>query len=131
MDATIASRPILIVRVLPGRQVMVHCRNSVKLDDSFHSFFIHSMIMQALSDMYVLLSLVRQGRLFSHAADCRRCDHTSTFRGGRVQSGRVRPSHMWREPGGSTNSSISDSVWLEPGRDNLQVRSPQVTHGNL
>ena len=72
--------------------------------------------MQALSDMCVLLSLVRQRRLYSHAA---------TFRGGRVQSGRVRPGRTWREPGGSTNSSISDSVRLEPGRDNLQVRSPQ------
>ena len=30
---------------------------------------------------------------------------------------RVRQSHTWREPGGSTNLSISDSVQLEPGRD--------------
>ena len=51
MDATIASGPILIVRILPGQQVMVRSINSVKIDDSFYSFFIHSMIMQALSDM--------------------------------------------------------------------------------
>ena len=119
MDVTIASGPILIVRILPGLQVMVRCRyiNSVKIDDSFYSFFIHSMIMQALSDMCVLLSLVRQGRLFSLAADCRRHSHTSTFRGGRVQNERVLPGHTWCEQGGSTNSSISDSVRLEPGRD--------------
>ena len=45
MDVTIASGPILIVRVLPGQQVMVHCRNSVKIDDSFNSFFIGSIFM--------------------------------------------------------------------------------------
>ena len=51
MDGTIASDPILIVRILPGQQVMVHSINSVKIDDSFYLFFIHSMILQALSDM--------------------------------------------------------------------------------
>ena len=40
--------------------------------------------------------------------------------GGRVRSGRT-----WREPGGSAYPSISNPVWLELGRDNLQVRSPQ------
>ena len=50
MDATIASGPILFVGILPGQQVMVRSINSVKTDDSFYSFFIHSMIMQALSD---------------------------------------------------------------------------------
>ena len=73
--------------------------------------------MQELSDMCVLLSLVRQGRLFSHAADCRQRGYMSTFRGGRAQNERVRPGHTWREPGGSTNLSLSDSVRLEPGRD--------------
>ena len=34
-----------------------------------------------------------------------------------VQNGRVRPGHTWSEPGRSTNSSISDSVQLEPGCD--------------
>ena len=121
MNANIASGPILIVRVLPGRQVIVLCRNSVKIDDSFCSFFIHSIFMQALLDMCVLLSLVR---LYSHAAECRWCSYTSTFRGGRAQSGRVWPGRTWHEPGGSANSSISDSVRLEPGCDNLQVRSP-------
>ena len=128
MNVTIASGPILIVRVLPGRQVMVLCRNSVKIDDSFCSFFIHSIFMQALSDMCVLLSLVRQRRLNSHAAECRRRSYTSTFRGDRVQSGRVQPGRTWREPGGNASSSISDSLRLEPGRDNLQVRSPQILH---
>ena len=128
MNATIASGPILIVRVLPDRQAMVLCRNSVKIDDSFCSFFIHSIFMQALSDMCVLLSLVRQKRLYSHTADCRQRSYTSNFCGGRVQSGRVRPGHTWREPGGSTNSSISDSVRLEPGRNNLQVRSSYILY---
>ena len=36
MDATIASRPILMVRVLPSQQVMARGRNSVKIDDSFY-----------------------------------------------------------------------------------------------
>ena len=48
-DATIAS--ILIIRILPGQQVMVRSINSDKIYDSFYSFFIHSTIMQALSDM--------------------------------------------------------------------------------
>ena len=38
---------------------MVRDINLVKTDDSFHSFFIHVMIMQELSDD-VLLSSVRQ-----------------------------------------------------------------------
>ena len=127
MNATIGSGQILFGRVLPGRQVKVLCRNSVKIDDSFYSFFIHSIFMQALSDMCVLLSLVRQRRLYSYAAECRRRSYTSTFRGGRVQRGRVRPGRTWREPSGSTNSSISDFIRLEPGRDNLQV-SPHSYH---
>ena len=126
MDATTASSPILIVRVLPGRQVMVLCRNSVKIDDSFNSFFIHSIFMQTLSDMCVLLSLVRQRRLYSHAAECRRHSYTSSFREVRVPSERVGLGRTWREPGGSANSSISDSVRLEPGQDNLQARLPQI-----
>ena len=57
-------RPDLDRGVLPGQQVMVSCRNSVKVDDFLNSFFIHSifiMFMQTLSDMCVLLSSVRQG----------------------------------------------------------------------
>ena len=54
-DVTIASGSILFVGILPGQQVMV---GDVP-DDSFYSFFIHVMIMQALSDN-VLLGLVRQ-----------------------------------------------------------------------
>ena len=54
-------RPDLDGGVLPGQQVMVHCRNSVKVDDFLNSFFIHSIFVQTLSDMCVLLSPVRQG----------------------------------------------------------------------
>ena len=82
--------------------------------------------MQALSDMCVLFSLVRLRQLYSHVAECRRRSYMSTFREGRVQSGRVRQGRTWPERGGSANSSISDSVRLEPSRNNLQVRSPQI-----
>ena len=64
---------------------------------------------------------MRQGRPLSHAAGCRRRDLTSTFRGGRVQNERMRSGHMWREPGGSTNSSDIDSVRLVPGRDKSAI----------
>ena len=50
-DATIASGPILFVRILLGQQVMVRSINSIKIDDSFYSFFNYYMIMQALSDI--------------------------------------------------------------------------------
>ena len=63
-------RPDLDGGILPGQQVMVRCRNSVKVDDFLNSFFIHSIFVQTLSDMCVLLSPVRQGRLSSHAAEC-------------------------------------------------------------
>ena len=53
-DATIASGSILFVGILPGQQVMVCDINPVKTDDSFYSFFIHIMIMQALSDNVLL-----------------------------------------------------------------------------
>ena len=59
MDATIASGSILFVAILPSQQEIVCGINPVKTDYSFHSFFIHVMIMQALSDD-VLLSSVRQ-----------------------------------------------------------------------
>ena len=55
-------RPDLDRCVLPGQQVMVRCRNSVKVDDFLNSFLIHSIfIPYSLSDMCVLLSSVRQG----------------------------------------------------------------------
>ena len=50
--------------VLPGQQVLVRCRNSVKVDDFLNSFFVHPIFVQTLSDMYVLLSPVRQGAAF-------------------------------------------------------------------
>ena len=61
MNATNASGPDLDRGVLPGQQAMVHCRNSVKVEDFLNSFFIHSIFVQTLSDMCVLLSPVRQG----------------------------------------------------------------------
>ena len=54
-------RPDLDRGVLPGQQVVVRCRNSVKVEDFLISFFIHSLFVQTLSDMCVLLSPVRQG----------------------------------------------------------------------
>ena len=63
-------RPDLDRGVLPGQQVVVRCRNSVKVEDFLNSFFIHSIFEQTLSDMCVLLSPMRQGRLSSHAAEC-------------------------------------------------------------
>ena len=54
-------RPNLDRGVLPGQQMMVRCRNSVKVDDFLNSFFIHFIFVQTLSDMCVLLSSVRQG----------------------------------------------------------------------
>ena len=54
-----ASGSILFVGILPGQQKMFRDINPVKTNDSFHSFFIHVMIRQALSDD-MLLSSVRQ-----------------------------------------------------------------------
>ena len=71
---------------------------------------------------------MRQGRPLSHVAGCRRRDLTSTFRGGRVQNERMRPSHTWREPGGSADSSDSDSVRLEPGRDKSAIEVATCLH---
>ena len=64
---------------------------------SIRSFFIPWSCRHC--QIFVLSSLVRQGRPLSHVAGCRRRDLTSTFRGGRVQNERMRPSHTWREPG--------------------------------
>ena len=50
-------RPDLDRSVLPGQQV----QKLVKVDDFLNSFFIHSIFVQTLSDMCVLLSPVRQG----------------------------------------------------------------------
>ena len=75
----------------------------------------------------VLLGPVRQGRLLSHVAGCRRRDLTSTFCAGRVQNEKVRPGHTWREPGGRTNSSISDSVRLEFGRDKSEIEVATIS----
>ena len=54
-------RPELDRGVLPGQQVMVRCRDSAKVDDFLNSFFIHSIFVQTLSDMCVLLSPVPRG----------------------------------------------------------------------
>ena len=78
--------------------------------------------MQALSDMCVLLSLVRQRRLYSHTAECRRSSYTSTFRGGRAQSGRVRQSVIPSDSnqvaiickwGRHITPALSDNVYLQ------------------
>ena len=70
MDATNDSGPDLNRGVFPDQQAVVRCRNSVKVEDFLDSFFIHSIFVQTLSDMSVLLSPVRRGRLSSHAAEC-------------------------------------------------------------
>ena len=70
MDATNASDLDLDRGVLPSQQAVVRYRNSVKAEDFLDSFFIHSIFVQTLSDMSVLLSAVRQGRLSNHAAEC-------------------------------------------------------------
>ena len=54
-------RPDLDYGVLPRQQVVVRCRNSVKVEDFLNLFFIHPIFVQTLSDMCVLLSPVRQG----------------------------------------------------------------------
>ena len=61
MDATNASGPDLNRGALPGQQAVVRCRNSVKAEDFLDLFFIHSIFVQTLSDMSVLLSPLRQG----------------------------------------------------------------------
>ena len=65
--------------------------------------------------MYVLLSPVWQRRLSSHAAECGWHGYTSGFSESRWKSERARPGRTWREPGGSANPSISDSVRLKLG----------------
>ena len=61
MDATNVSDLDPDRGVLPGQQAVVRCRNSVKAEDFLDSFFIHSIFVQTLSDMSVLLRPVRQG----------------------------------------------------------------------
>ena len=61
MDVNNASDLDLDRGVLPGQQAAVRCRNSVKAEYFLDSFFIHSIFVQPLSDMSVLLSPVRQG----------------------------------------------------------------------
>ena len=61
MDATNASGPDLDRGVLSGQQAVVRCTNSVKVEDFLNSFFIHSIFVQTLSNMCVLLSPVRHG----------------------------------------------------------------------
>ena len=82
MDATNASDLDLDRGVLPGQQAVVRCRNSVKAEDFLELFFIHSIFVQTLSDMSVLLSPVRQGGLSSHAAECVWRAYTSDSREG-------------------------------------------------
>ena len=61
MDATNASDLDFDRGVLPGQQAVVRCKNSVKVEGFLDSFFVHTIFVQTLSDMSVLLSPVRQG----------------------------------------------------------------------
>ena len=61
MDATNASDLDLDRGVLPYQQAVVRCINSVKAEYFLDSFFIHSIFVQTLSDISVLLSPVQQG----------------------------------------------------------------------
>ena len=63
INATNASGPDLDCSVLPIQQAVVRCRNSVKVEDLPNLFFIHSIFVQTLSDMCVLLNHVRQGEV--------------------------------------------------------------------
>ena len=99
-------RPDLDGGVLPGQQVMVRCRNSVKVDEFLNSFFIHSIFVQTLSDMCVVLSPVQQGAVTRL---------TSKKVGGRVNKrGRAANGLSWAEvltrrsaiPSGSNSGAI-------------------------
>ena len=107
---TIASGSVLFVGILPGRQVMVRDINPVETDDSFHSFFTHVMIMQALSDD-VLLSSVRQ-EVTTPALwlVCGWRALTSVLCESQYPNEREREIYTWRGRAGRTNSSVSDSV---------------------
>ena len=124
-EATITSGSILFVGILPGQQVMVCSINSVKTDDSFYSFFIHVMIMQALSDN-------RAARSNVAGATTQPCGWLQTTRSLvylPCRMGRVRPGHTWHELGGSTNSLVSVSVWLEPDRDKSAIEVATLPPG--
>ena len=70
MDATNASDLDLDRGVLPDKQAVVRCRNSVKAEDFLDSFFIHSISVQTLSDMSVLLKSRVACHAACHAAEC-------------------------------------------------------------
>ena len=121
MDATIASGPILIVRVLSGQQVMVHCRNSVKIP-LIRSLFVPYSCRHCQICVCYLVSCSRGGYTAKRPnADDAATRLTSVKTGGKVKEcGPAAPGVSWAEV---ANLSISDSVRLELGRDNLQVRS--------
>ena len=78
---------------------MVRSINSVKTDDSFYSFFIHAMIMQALSDNHATRSRAA-------GATTQPCGWLQTMR-----------------------SSVSDSVRLELGRNKSAIEIATLPPG--
>ena len=77
-----------------------------------NSFFIHSIFVQTLSDMCVLLSPVRQGAAIQPRGwMCVTRLHVWLSRRPVIEW----TSRTWHEPGGSADPSISDSVRLELG----------------
>ena len=105
---------------------MVRGTNPVKRDESFYSFFIHVMIMQALSDN-VLLGPVRQeattqpcgwvaddalSRLSSVRVEIRMAECGGATRGVSQPEGLIRQSVI---PSGSSSAAID-----------MQLRSPQI-----
>ena len=84
--------------------IMVRDINPVKTNDFFYLFLIHVMIMQALSNNVAGLQMAS-----SHV--CPLCESRSEWQSA------VDWIYKWRGAAGRTNSSISDSVWLEFVRD--------------
>ena len=129
MDATIASGPILIVRVLPGQQVMVHCRNSKYIIPLIRSLFVLYSCRHCQICVCYLFSCGRGGYTATRLNEDDAVTRLASLKvGGRVEEcGRAARGLSRAEV---ANSSISDSVRLELGRGNLQVRSPRGTTGN-
>ena len=110
MDATNASDLDLDRGVLSGQQAVVRCRNSVKAEDFLDSFFIHSIFVQTLSDMSVLLSATGGGYPAMRLSACDVLPRRPVLE---LSSAAV--PHMVWVPGGSADPVISDSVQLKLG----------------
>ena len=105
MDVTNASGPIFIVVSCPVSKRWFTAETQSK----WKIFLIHSLFIpyscRHCQICVCYLVLCDRGRLSSHAAECVWRGYTSDFWEG----------HTWREPGGSADPSISDSVLLELG----------------